>query len=523
MDTKRVRLLFEDMAISSDYSFLEMGKNDEEIRDVAARRGIQLPSKDLAFFKCKYAMVDQENRNKCTLPRKEVKKALKSLVGKAIDKDHLRKATIGFWLESELVDSDIISYGAFWKSNFPEEFEEIKTRMDSGKMKISFEAWGDRQFKADSNSYDLTNIEFAGGALLFDSEPAFPDAEVLEFSSKQTLEFAKIIEEGKKEEKKKKVTCKACKHEFEITGSKSPCPNCKEMVFLDEIEDNDEIKPKIELPDDEGEIKLINDIEGSELIDETNTIVEAKKLSHKERQKIEDDMFAAVVEKDGKKYRMFPITDESHVKNALARLSQAKESLVKLGLSEEIMIARILKRAEELNMTDLTKRHAKGGMEVDELLKKYNKATVEELISMFDETVASVATRDAEIAELKKTIEEAALKVENAKIELEKVTVEAATAKAELDKRVTAEKAAFIKARRDDLGEVFAKDMTDEDLSNDLKFENAKLKKELSIAKDTKPATEPTKGGLEAGAKTTDTKDPAFTKQDAIQKRAFSA
>ena len=183
----------EDLTFSSHYELLEEGKNDKELTEIAEKKGLKIPSRDLAIFKCKYAMVDQENRNHCTLPRKEVKKAIESLTAKAIDKDHFRKSTIGHWLDAKIDGEDIIAYGCFWKSNFPEDYEEIKRRLSEGKLKISFEAWGDRQFK-ENGSYELTNIEFAGGALLFDTQPAFPDAEVMEFSKyqNQVLEFAKV-------------------------------------------------------------------------------------------------------------------------------------------------------------------------------------------------------------------------------------------------------------------------------------------------------------------------------------------
>ena len=108
--------------------------------------------------------------------------------------------------------------------------------------------------------------------------------------------------------------------------------------------------------------------------------------------------------------------------------------------------------------------------------------------------------------------------VENSKLEIEKIKTEAAGIKAELDAKLAEEKAKFVKARRDELGEVFSKDLTDEDICNDLKFENAKLKKELATVKDGKS---PTTGGLEAGAQTDAKTDPKFVTQDKIRKEAF--
>ena len=105
MDTKnRVALLFEDLSFHTDYEFLEFGKDDEEIKKIADKRGLVTPSRDLAFFKGKYAFTDKSNLNGCTLPTSEVEKALDTLVGKPVDKDHLRHNTLGYWLDSKLVN-----------------------------------------------------------------------------------------------------------------------------------------------------------------------------------------------------------------------------------------------------------------------------------------------------------------------------------------------------------------------------------------------------------------------------------
>ena len=184
-----VKIFLEDMTFNTSYHMLETGKDDDELKNIAEKRGITLPSPDIAVFKGRYALTGVENKNKCTLPKEEVEKALNTLVGKAVDIDHLRKRSVGWWLESYLDDGEIISYGAFWKSNFEEEYEDFKNKMEEGKVKISFEAWGDREYtNKEQSSFNLVNIHFAGGALLKNTTPAEPTAEV--------LEFAKVIEQG---------------------------------------------------------------------------------------------------------------------------------------------------------------------------------------------------------------------------------------------------------------------------------------------------------------------------------------
>lgn len=557
--TEQVKILFEDMSISSSYQLLEWGKDSEELKAIASKRGIQVPSKDLSIFKCKYAMVDEQNRNKCTLPRKEVKRALASLNAKAIDKDHLRKATIGHWLDAELDDNDIIAYGCFWKSNFPEEYEEIKQKMTEGKVKISFEAWGDRIFKEDG-SYNLTNIEFAGGAFLFETEPAFPGAEVMEFSNR-VLEFAKVIDqksEGQLLEEAKldfnsdvnniarivyQHECPTCKQkgwqdvqniDFENSKIKHKCLGCGQITETDltpqSVVKKSGKKPKpptsigkTEDVEDKEEIAMIDQLEGAELIGEDNKIIEdAKKLTYKERTKIDDDMFAVVVtNKDGKKVRMFPVHDPAHVRNALARLPQATETLNKLGISPETVKKKILKRAKELNMTELLKRHDKGGIStVDEIMKKYSKASIEDVVKFLETEIdtakASITSKDQEIATLKTDKDTVTAELATIKASLVTVKEEAKVAKEALDAKLAAEKAALITARKAELGEEFAKDLKDEDILDETKYELAKTKKELALAK----AEKPTKGGLEAGAAGA-TGDPVFDRQNKIQKHAF--
>jgi hypothetical protein len=466
----RNKYFLEDLTFNSTYELMEFSKDNDELKEIAIKRGIQLPSKDIAIFKCTYAMIDEENRNGCTLPKKEVKKALKTLVGKAVDKDHLRKSTIGYWLDAQLDEGNIIAYGAFWKSNFSEDYEEIKKRMLDGSMKISFEAWGDRKI-TEGKSYELHNIEFAGGALLFDTIPAFPDAEVLEFSTKkgQILEFAKLIENAKSEEKiMKEEEMEESKLNFyydqEFIGRimmETECSTCKAKGFNDILS-----------------------------VDFENSKVKTKCYQCNEIA-LYDLKPSSVIIKKGKK-------PETAKKDINITDSNAKESEVK----------------------------KEGGNIVDELIKKYNKASVDELAKFIDETLASLSAKETENATLKsekealtKTVEESKLIIENAKLETEKIKTEFANVKEELDKRISAEKAAFVKARRDEIGEEFAKELSDEDIQNDLKFENAKLKKELSAAKQEKGSIA---SGMEAGSKIkTETHSESFKKQESIRDQAF--
>ena len=135
---KDLGIFLEDLTYNATYTFLEEGKHDAELAEVAKKSGLYLPSKDLAVFKCIYAFVDMENKNGCTLPKEEVEARIHTLVGKAIDLDHFRKRTVGYWIHAELNGDKIMAYGAFWKNNFTEEFDEIKRMLQEGALKISF-------------------------------------------------------------------------------------------------------------------------------------------------------------------------------------------------------------------------------------------------------------------------------------------------------------------------------------------------------------------------------------------------
>jgi len=189
---RNINTFLEDLTYASEYVFLEEGKDDEELKKVANKRGISLPSHDLAIFKCTYAFTDRVNRNGCLLPREEVTKSLSTLVGKAVDFDHMRKRICGTWIDAELDGDKIIAYGSFFKSNLQDDFSTIQSLMQKGILAVSFEAWGNKT-PIKGNSYSLNDITFAGGALLLKETPAFPGAGVLEMAQNRVLEFAKVM------------------------------------------------------------------------------------------------------------------------------------------------------------------------------------------------------------------------------------------------------------------------------------------------------------------------------------------
>ena len=187
---EKVNRWLSDLTYNSKYEFLEEGST--ELEKIANKFGIKLPNNDLAIFKCVYAFVDRANKNGCILPKEEVKKSLSSLRLKAINFDHVRQRTVGVWLGGELIEDKIIAYGVFFKSNLQDDYEIIKDLMKKGNLKVSFEAWGNREH-LDDGTYNLRDICFAGGALLLTSKPAFDGAEVMEIARDRVLELAQEL------------------------------------------------------------------------------------------------------------------------------------------------------------------------------------------------------------------------------------------------------------------------------------------------------------------------------------------
>lgn len=163
------------------------GKKQSEIITIAKKRGIDLKdSIDLAGFKNVYAVTRKPNKNNCRLPHEVVKKSLGSLAGKPIDIDHQRAFVVGAYLDGKLEGDKIITYGLFYKNNFGSEWEKAKKLFSEGKLATSFEIHTpkkDREYHKDG-TFSLNSIEFAGGAILFNEQPAEEEALVLEIAKK---------------------------------------------------------------------------------------------------------------------------------------------------------------------------------------------------------------------------------------------------------------------------------------------------------------------------------------------------
>lgn len=419
---------------TSNYKILEESKDNDELKSIASKNGIVLPNHDLSIFKCIFAFVDRENLNGCTLTKAEAIKALPTLKGKAVDFDHIRKETVGHWLEASLEGDTIIAYGVFFKGNHEQAYEHLQEIISKSALGVSFEAWGVKEYSSD-RSYKLIDPEFAGGALLPRTQPAYPGAKVLAMANDR-----------------EKTVKELHQNSFSIFDIDTILRVCAEAGT-----------PKGE--DEHGFFDI-------EMIDFSNCMVRARYWP-------------------GDNRYMF------NLKPSVKKITTASQYVDKI------------EKIEEVKQENLVKSETEENNKMDEKIKELE-TKVSALEVSLAEKVKENETLSAKVADAEKAVEaEKASKV--SAIEEAKV---AATKVAE---------------RRSELGE-FAKDMSEEALLNDDKYENAKLKKEVAelkvagkgkekvteVASVAAPATE-----MSTGTKT-EKVDFIVSKRKSIQDLAFS-
>ena len=451
-----------DISFNSRYTFLEEGEDKGELAMIAKKRGIKLPSHDLAVFKSVYGYVGRQNLNGCTLPKEEVSLALDTLVGKAVDFDHMRKRVVGHWIDAELIGDEIIGYGVFYKGNFKEDYDVIKEMMEKDVLAISFEAYGNREFTGD-RAYNLRDIEFSGGALLLKTNPAFPGSEVLEMAKERVLELASVMTppkeyfhvkgvEAKKEKTKnegflilqdmetisellRKVECPTCKErslgsiemiDLEKHLLRVSCYNCSAVVKVDLTPSIELIKKGKKVTMDSVKANITNIKKGDNMKEQGKFPTFTGKCL-KCNATFESDVRAESIE--------CPVCGGSSV--TIGDQASVKEE-------EKIMKEKI--EALEKEIATL-------------------KGDLEKKNTELEKSSSDLKASNATIEELKKESTEAKVKIE----EVEKAKVK------EVEK--AKEDATKIAERKSELGEEFSKDV---DLLNDGVYELAKAKKELS-------------------------------------------
>ena len=627
-----IETFLKDLTYGSHFRILDEGKDKDKLAEIAAKRGIVLPANDLAVFECVYAFVDKENKNKCTLPKEEVKASLSTLVGKSVDLDHFRKNVVGYWIDAKLVNDTIYAYGIIFKGSFKEDYDIVKELFDKGNLAVSFEAWGNRIMK-DEESYNLTDIEFAGGALLIKSQPAFAGAGVLEMAKERVLEFASVMTEPVKyvhnvDEKindVETVQSKILKKTKELGTqdleesryyihdtqsifaalSEVECLSCKEKNMMDVMmmdyskskanlkcvscgaEMSTDLTPTSKLTKKGRKIKKMEDLvckaetenlgdyikqfDGDE--NRLSCILEESmspypKLSYTDRLELSDEDFAVVKNIEKGKLRIFPIRTLAQLNYAYLMLSNDKviKMFEQLSIAKDSVDRKISRKVITIAMKELLEKFKKETNQ--EVIQEIAKASISRELTKEELEKAKVALVDlvgkkgtsnpqslqtvkgpttvsptsvqtaeieaiiteaikvaevvkpvenAEVVELKKQLDEATQKLAEATKKLNEINQAAEEAKKVAEK---AEMDAKIVARKTELAE-FAKDMKDEEILDDAKFELAKLKKENAELKAAKPVIA-AKDDLTKGAADKDPESAEVISRNKVNELAYT-
>lgn len=206
MDNKKLiaQALLE-IAKNSNTELIEDAKIDKEIKDAAKKMGLILPSEDFAVFKTKWADINKKNLNGVRLPRKAVEEGIQTLVGKNLNFEHLGAYNVcGFCLSVKINKDEIESINVFYKSLYPDKFEELKEKIKIKEAAVSFEIWNiDPATKKsvvkelEDGTREITKIICHGTGLLLVNPPACPTAKVFHLEAKQEIEDAEKIVDKK--------------------------------------------------------------------------------------------------------------------------------------------------------------------------------------------------------------------------------------------------------------------------------------------------------------------------------------
>lgn len=486
-------------------SILSKGSEYNELLTIAEKRGYSVQdSKVLKLFKNVYACIDKANGNKAILPEAVLKK-LSTIIGKPVNINHIKNYVVGHIIDYRynMEKKQIITYGVFYANNFPKEYQNIKNIFRQGKLGTSFEVSVAKSQV--TNNKDGTRVlnnihEFTGGSIVTKIGMQAEKDALME-------EFATLGELNTVDETEDTVT-------FGIGGSTETVNELIENNSIEtdtpeenptEIVDNEESESVPDLPIEQIETLSVRCNCGSNAWKKVQEVNENKEVIQCYNCKSTYEV----------EYLDEKNTTKDLIKNASKRLVEgnyrcpnvACDSLINYSFFSNVDKAKLkckkcgVEFSINLNTTNNSKRLAKSieiiaekatinqdkevvMAEADKLkgieegIKQAKDAMEKEKVELINAKDALVDSKESEIAELK-------LAIESKQVEFDKL-------QAELDAKLKAfadEKLALIEQtkkvveRRQMLGD-FAKDLTDEDLLVDVKFENAQLKQEIEKLKN---------------------------------------
>ena len=443
-----------------------LSSDSEELKKLAKKKGIVLPSDHLGAFKTVYARIEDANRNNVRLSREAVKKALPSLIGSQVNINHWRENwTVGSIFWAKVNDNDEIEIAfTFFKDVYKKEFEIATALFEKEELTVSFEltANPDTIEFHDDGTRTLNDITFVGSGLLLDENPAEPTAIVFEMAKRFVTN---LIENDTPE----------------LVYAKEAVLSCQDLLkTINKALEEKQEKSNTTLDLSKGTNKNreeVSDINIDEDFEEGGNQMKKDKEKKVEDVKAEETI---VEEKDESKVdeKTEESTENKSEESAEEKSEESTEEKVD-EKTEESTEEKVEEKAEESTeeKADL-KVVTKTDKTVTETMDE-NSDTIE-----VDKTVKQTVIRDNEIVSETTSEQSEKTTFTFAEVEAIKADYEATikTLKASLEGKdaeieVAKEKAVKVEKLKAELGE-YVKDFSDEDFDNEDKLENARLKKE---------------------------------------------
>jgi len=198
-DKKLISNFLLEIAKQSNTEIIEAELKDKEIIDSAKKMGLIIPSPDFAIFKTKWADIDKKNLNNVRLPQKAVNEGIQTLVGKNLNFEHKGAYNVcGFCLSVKTKGKEIECIQVFYKSLYPNEFEELKEKIKTKEAAVSFEIYNIIDGKSvikelSDGTKEITKIHCAGTGLLLVNPPACPTAKIFKLVAKEERQFSEEL------------------------------------------------------------------------------------------------------------------------------------------------------------------------------------------------------------------------------------------------------------------------------------------------------------------------------------------
>lgn len=519
------------------YLNAKVKKIDKKIKDAIKKAGIQYPHSSLAFFKARYARLNETNKNDVMLAD-SVKESIKYLIGCQMNQNHYRKNYImGEIIDAYLVDNEIEIVFSFHKDVYEKEYEEALKLMNEDKLHVSFELTVEEKNieVLEGGSKKLNKVEWSGVGLLFDLAPACPDAHVLQtameiienaFNQKdKQLVFAsakeiskhwtkigemleKVLTSKEIEEAKNSYICECliCKKVIKSSShcKDEKCPDCGgEMRRKDRSGSGDKASLDKNLQTQKTEKSSKEEIEVDKktkdaLLAKFKEDV-TKELGEEAVKDWTNEQWVAELEKRAKAEKSNQEKEEAKKLEEKAKKVDAKKSTI---VTEEKMIT--TETYDEESGEYKTDRVGTrvvtrdGKVSVDEKFDNsviYTYAQVEEIKAEYEKQLKekdeAIVSKDEVISTKEKVIESAKQIIETrqelgefAKDLSDEDILDESKVEEAKSKKENAQKVEKVKEELKD--NEFAKDFSDEDYLNEDKIENAKLKKENADLKSKK-------------------------------------